>query len=73
MVHNAKDADNVIHYSLVRMGLPDFPVAMGVIRAKDDTVYESLLHEQVEHAMETSTVKNMDDLLRSGNVFEIND
>lgn len=72
LVHNAKDGDD-IHYSLVRMGLPEFPVAMGVIRATEDSVFESMLHDQVEHAKETSTVKNMDELLRSGNVFEIND
>jgi 2-oxoglutarate ferredoxin oxidoreductase subunit beta len=70
IVHNAKDSDDTNHYRLVRMGLPGFPVAMGVIRATQSSVYESELYNQVEHAKATSKIKCMDDLLHSGNVFE---
>ena len=73
LVHNAYDSDDTTHYMLVRMMLPDFPVAMGVVRAAESTVYESLLFDQVKHARETSKVKSVDQLLRSGNVFEINE
>ncbi len=73
LVHNAYDSDDTTHYMLVRMMLPDFPVAMGVVRAAESTVYESLLFDQVQHAKETSEVKSVDQLLRSGNVFEINE
>lgn len=73
LVHNAKDGNDDTHYRLVRMGLPEFPVAMGVIRATDSTVYETMLYDQVEHAKATTKTKTMDDLMRSGNVFEIND
>ena len=58
------------HYRLVRMGLPQFPVAMGVIRSVEESTYESELYNQVQHAKQTSKIKNMDDLLKSGNVFE---
>jgi len=70
IVHNAEDRDDTNHYRLVRMGLPEFPVAMGVIRSTKSMVYESALYDQVEHARETTKVKNMDDLFHSGNVFE---
>jgi len=70
IVHNTKDFDDTNHYRLVRMSLPEFPVAMGVIRAIDNSVFESDLYEQVQHAKETSKIKNMDDLMNSGNVFE---
>jgi len=70
IVHNTKDPDDTNHYRLVRMGLPEFPVAMGVIRAIDSTVFESETFDQVQHARETTKIKNMDDLLNSGNVFE---
>jgi len=43
---------------------------MGVIRAIDSTVFESALFDQVEHARKETKIKNMDDLLHSGNVFE---
>jgi 2-oxoglutarate ferredoxin oxidoreductase subunit beta len=70
IVHNTKDVDDTNHYRLVRMGLPEFPVAMGVIRAVDSDVYESKMFDQVQHARETTSIKNMDELLHSGNVFE---
>ena len=70
IVHNAADYDDTNHYRLVRMELPEYPVAMGVIRAVEAPVYEADLYHQMEHAKEVSRVKSMDDLLRSGNVFE---
>jgi len=70
IVHNAKDEDDTNHYRLVRMELPEFPVAMGVIRDIDSTVYESEMYNQVQHARKTTKIKTMDDLLHSGNVFE---
>ena len=70
IVHDAQDPDDTNHYRLVRMELPKFPVAMGVIRAIKSTVYESELFDQVQHAKKVTKIKNMDDLLQSGNVFE---
>ncbi|HYW97365.1 MAG TPA: thiamine pyrophosphate-dependent enzyme, partial [Bacteroidales bacterium] len=72
LVHNAHDPEDTTHYMLSRMTLPDFPVAMGVIRSVKSTVYESLMHDLVNDAREKSPFHNMDDLMRSGNVFEIN-
>jgi 2-oxoglutarate ferredoxin oxidoreductase subunit beta len=70
IVHNAHDSDDVNHYRLVRMELPEYPVAMGVIRSVEENTYEADLHNQVKYARETSRIKRMDDLLMSGNVFE---
>jgi len=73
MVHDATNPDDSIHYNLVRMGLPEFPVAMGVIRSAESTVFESMMHDQVQHAMKTTKIKTMDDLLNSGNTFRIDE
>lgn len=73
MVHNAYDPENALHYNLVRMSQPEYPVAMGIIRAVKTTVYEEMLHDQLAHASEKTQIKNMDELLKSGNTFEIND
>ncbi len=70
IVHNAHDYDDTNHYRLVRMELPEFPVAMGVLRAVKSSVFEEGLYDQVENARAKSKIKNMDDLLNSGNVFE---
>jgi 2-oxoglutarate ferredoxin oxidoreductase subunit beta len=73
MVHNANDPEASTHYNLVRMDQPHFPVAMGIIRAVDRTVYEDLLYDQIKHSKEKNKIKCMDDLLKSGNTFEMND
>ena len=72
MIHNAHDPYDSTHYDIVRMTLPDFPVAMGIIRAIKSTVYEDLLYQQLEYAQQNTTVHNMDELMHSGNVFHIN-
>ncbi len=71
LVHDAKDPDDTKHYMLTRMTLPEYPVAMGVIRAYDCSVFESLLHDQINHAREKTNLKTIDDLFHSGNVFEV--
>ena len=73
MIHNSHGSDDTTHYMLARMSLPEYPVAMGVIRAVHHPVYESMLYEQVEAKKETSKIKNVDELLRSGNTFMINE
>ncbi len=71
LVHDVKDPDDTIHYMLTRMTLPDFPVAMGVIRSCESTVYESMLEAQVNRAREETRISNMNELLRSGNTFKV--
>jgi 2-oxoglutarate/2-oxoacid ferredoxin oxidoreductase subunit beta len=71
LVHDVERSDDTRHYMLSRMTLPDYPVAMGVIRASNSSVYENELKSQVSVAEQTSDVKNVDELLHSGHVFEI--
>ncbi len=73
LIHNAHDPEDTTHYMLARMSLPEYPVAMGVIRAVKTPVYESMLYDQIERKKETSCIKNVNELLRSGNTFEINE
>jgi 2-oxoglutarate ferredoxin oxidoreductase subunit beta len=54
------------------MGLPDFPIAMGVIRSCDcNDPYDKLYEHQISEAKRTSKIKCMDDLLNSGNVLDL--
>jgi 2-oxoglutarate ferredoxin oxidoreductase subunit beta len=71
LVHDVKDADDTTHYMLARMSLPELPVAMGVIRSYETTVYESLLYDQISAAKEKSKIKTVNDLLHSGHTFEV--
>ena len=71
LIHDDKDPDDTTHYMLARMALPKLPVAMGVIRAWGSTVYESLLSSQIAAAKKQSKIKTVNDLLHSGNTFEV--
>jgi 2-oxoglutarate ferredoxin oxidoreductase subunit beta len=72
LVHDPTNPEDMTHYTLVRMGLPDFPVAMGVIRSCDcNEAYDLLLEKQMEEAQRRSKIKCMDDLLNSGNVLDL--
>lgn len=71
LVHNAIDQDDTTHYMISRMGLPDFPVAMGIIRMCENTVYESVIQEQITDAKKHSKIKSVNDLIHSGNTFRV--
>ena len=71
LVHNAIDRDDTKHYMLVRMSRPEFPVAMGVIRACQGPVFEEIYHSQIRTSRESSAIKSVDDLLMSGHIFKL--
>ncbi|MCK5857242.1 MAG: 2-oxoacid:ferredoxin oxidoreductase subunit beta [Bacteroidales bacterium] len=71
LVHDAHDTDPTMAYLLARMSLPELPVAMGVIRAYKTVVYDIALEEQVAYVKANSKIKNMNDLVNSGNTFSL--
>jgi 2-oxoglutarate ferredoxin oxidoreductase subunit beta len=71
LVHDAKCEDPTRHYQLARMALPEFPIAMGVIRSFDSSVYEDMLYAQISQIRSASKIRNMDDLMTSGNTFRL--
>ncbi len=71
LTHNAKEKDATLHYLLSRMSLPEYPVAMGVIRAVDAKVYDEELEKQIAEVKAASKIKSMTDLVNSGDTFEL--
>lgn len=71
LVHDSRCADPTRHYQLARMALPEFPIAMGVIRSFDSSSYEDMLYAQINQIRSTSKIRNMDDLMTSGNTFRL--
>ncbi len=71
LVHDAKEPNPGIHMMLVNMKFPDFPVALGVIRAVADKTYDANVRDQVMEVQKKATIKNVDELLQSGSTWEV--
>lgn len=71
LVHDVTEPNGYVHQQLIGMKLPDFPVAMGVIRAVPAPVYDQMMEVQIENVQKNSKIKSIDDLLSSGNTWVV--
>lgn len=71
LVHDAHEPNPGIQYMLANMRYPEYPVALGVIRAVSGPTYEDAVEEQITMVKKTAKIKCMDDLLKSGNVWAV--
>jgi len=71
LVHDPTTEDAGIHNMLASMQLPDFPVALGVIRSVKSETLEDIVWNTIEEQKQISPYKSVDDLLNSGNTWEI--
>ena len=71
LVHNAHNPDPGIHMMLINMQAPEMPVALGVIRAVKDSTYDDNVRDQIIEVQKTATIKNVNELLRSGATWEV--
>jgi 2-oxoglutarate ferredoxin oxidoreductase subunit beta len=71
LIHNAHTPDDNRHFMLSRMTLPDYPVALGIIREWKTDVYECMLYKQIREAKKKSKISTVNDLLQSGNTFHL--
>jgi 2-oxoglutarate ferredoxin oxidoreductase subunit beta len=71
IIHNAEESNPGIQYMLANMRYPEYPVALGVIRAVSGTTYDRSVQEQVNEVKKTAKIKCMDDLLMSGSTWNV--
>ena len=71
LVHDQYSQDPGIQLMLAKLAPPHFPMVFGVIRSAMYPTYDDLVEEQIKYARETSKIKNVDDLLNSGDTWEI--
>ncbi|WP_297090773.1 2-oxoacid:ferredoxin oxidoreductase subunit beta [uncultured Draconibacterium sp.] len=71
LVHDATEVDPTLHMALINMQLPDMPVAMGVIRAVPAPVYDVEMEAQIKAVQQTRKASCVDELLNSGNTWEV--
>ena len=71
LVHDAHESNPGIQYMLANMKYPEYPVALGVIRAVSGQTYETAVEEQIKNIQKDSKIKCMDDLLASGSTWKV--
>jgi 2-oxoglutarate ferredoxin oxidoreductase subunit beta len=71
LVHDMYNPNPGVHLMLAKMFPPHFPIALGVIRAAKFPTYDELLEQQIVESTAKSNIKCMDDLLNSGDTWEI--
>ena len=70
LVHDETTLDTGIHMMLAQMK-GDMPVAIGVIRSVKKGVYTQMFEEQMEEVKANAKYKCVDDLLNSGDTWEV--
>ncbi len=71
LVHDQYEKDPGIHLMLAKLEPPQFPMVLGVIRSAMYPTYDDMVEEQITTAKKTSPIKCVDDLLNSGDTWEI--
>ena len=72
LVHDAHTHFAGLHVLLANMSYPEFPVALGVIRAFSGLpTYDEEMESQIEFIKKDAKIKSVDDLLNSGGTWEI--
>lgn len=71
LVHDATEPNPGLHSLLVGMAYPELPVALGVIRNVPFPTYDDLVRDQVQDVYDHAKFHTVDDLLRSGETYEL--
>lgn len=71
LIHDAFEEDNTLHNMLIKLRMPQMPVAMGIIRSVKSDSYNDLVHAQIEDVKSTSKIKNVNELLNSGETWQV--
>jgi len=71
LIHDSKEQDPTLHAMLARMRPPEFPAALGIIRAVRRSTFDEGLLNQLEYEKENAKFKTVDELLKSGETWEV--
>lgn len=71
LVHDAQNPNPGLHMMLTNMEYPELPFALGVIRAVPAPTYDSNVERQLVEVKQESAIKCVDDLLFSGETYEL--
>ena len=72
IVHDAHMVNPSLHLMLINMKAPQFPVALGVIRAIATDTFDAEVEKQIDVVKAKSKIKCVDDLFSSGDTWVVN-
>jgi len=70
-VHDQYESDPTIQMMLAKMTPPSYPMAIGVIRSAKTETFDSMVEKEINAHKAQSSIRCVDDMLNSGDVFEI--
>ena len=73
LIHDAKEQDPTLHTMLARMKPPEFPAALGIIRAVNRPTFDEGIINQLKYEKENAIFKTVNELLESGETWEVKD
>jgi len=71
LIHDAKEKDPTLHSMLARMQPPEFPAALGIIRAVSRPTFDGEVLSQLKYEKKNASFKTVDELLKSGETWKI--
>ena len=71
LTHDAHEESPFLHWMLIHMKGPDFPIALGVIREVKATTYDQKMEDQIAEVKAKSNIHNITDLLHSGSTWTV--
>jgi 2-oxoglutarate ferredoxin oxidoreductase subunit beta len=71
LIHDAKEQDPTLHSMLARMRPPEFPAALGIIRAISRPTFDGETSRQLQYEKKNATFKTVDELLKSGETWRV--
>jgi 2-oxoglutarate ferredoxin oxidoreductase subunit beta len=71
LVHDAHQEDPTLHLMLARMAPPHYPMALGVIRQVRAKTFDEAVAEEAQRVKQTARYNSVDELLRSGETWQI--
>jgi len=71
LVHDVTTKDPTLHMKLALMEGPDFPIALGIIRAVEAETFDRAVENQIKEVQATTNIKKFDDLIDSLEQWEM--
>lgn len=71
LIHNQSRSGIELHMALARMQLPEFPVAIGIIRQNEAPCFEKTMHDSINFSKKNSRYKGVEELFKSGNTWTL--